>query len=92
LLRQIVGSVDYQTGGDAVDLLHGWLNYQIEHHLWPDLSPLQYRKAQPRLKALCEAHGVPYVQEPVWRRLRKTLDVMVGAADMKRGWSGAGGP
>jgi fatty acid desaturase len=91
LLRQIVGSVDYQTGGDAVDLLHGWLNYQIEHHLWPDLSPLQYRKAQPRLKALCEAHGVPYVQEPVWRRLRKTLDVMVGAADMKRGWAGAGG-
>jgi fatty acid desaturase len=88
LLRQIVGSVNYRTGGDLNDLLHGWLNYQIEHHVWPDMSPLQYRKAQPKLKALCQRHGIPYVQQSVWTRLRKTLAVMVGEEDMKRdgGW------
>jgi fatty acid desaturase len=78
LYRQIVGSVNYRTGGDVNDLLHGWLNYQIEHHLWPDLSMLQYRKVQPKVKALCERHGVPYVQQSVFKRLRKTLRVMTG--------------
>ncbi|MCB9610734.1 MAG: fatty acid desaturase, partial [Polyangiaceae bacterium] len=89
LLRQILGSVNYRTGGDLNDLLHGWLNYQIEHHVWPDMSMLQYRRAQPKLKALCEAYGVPYVQESVWRRLRKTLAVMVGEESMR--WEGVRG-
>lgn len=83
--RQIVGSVDFTTGGDAVDFLHGWLNYQIEHHVWPNLTLLQYRKVQPRLKALCAEHGVPYVQEGVWTRLAKTTDVMTGRTSMRRG-------
>lgn len=45
---------------------------------------LQYRKVQPKLKALCQRHGVPYVQQSVWRRLGKTLDIMVGRARMRR--------
>jgi fatty acid desaturase len=87
--RQITGSVDFATGDDPTDFLHGWLNYQIEHHVWPDLTMLQYRKAQPRLKALCEKHGIPYVQESVWRRLRKTTDIMVGTTSMRRTGSGS---
>ncbi len=83
-LRQILGSANYRCGGDLNDYLHGWLNYQIEHHVWPDMSMLQYQRAQPRLKALCEEHGIPYVQESIWTRLRKTADIMVGAASMKR--------
>jgi fatty acid desaturase len=82
--RQIVGSVNYRTGGDLNDWLHGWLNYQIEHHVWPDLTPLQYRKVQPRLKDLCARHGVSYVQESVWKRLRKTLHIMVGKTSMRK--------
>jgi hypothetical protein len=31
------------TGSDANDFLHGWLNYQIEHHMFPDLSMLSYQ-------------------------------------------------
>lgn len=81
-LRQIVGSANYRCGTDTVDLMSGWLNYQIEHHLWPDLSLLQYRRVQPRVRELCERHGVPYVQESVWTRVAKTVAVMVGDADM----------
>lgn len=83
-LRQITGSVNFRTGGDFNDWLHGWLNYQIEHHLFPSMSQLEYQKLQPRVKALCEKYGVPYVQESVWRRVAKTLDVMVGKRSMKR--------
>ena len=82
-VRQIVGSANYATGTDPIDFSHGWLNYQIEHHVWPDLSMLQYQKAAPKLKAICEKYGVPYVQESVWTRLRKTVDVMVGKSTMR---------
>ena len=83
-LRQVLGSVNYRTGGNLNDFLHGWLNYQIEHHVWPDLSMLQYQRVQPALKALCEKHGVPYVQESIWTRLKKTTDIMVGKTSMLR--------
>jgi len=81
-VRQIVSSTNYAAGTDTIDFWHGWLNYQIEHHVWPDLSMLQYQKGAPQLKAICEKHGVPYVQESVWERLRKTVDIMVGKTSM----------
>jgi fatty acid desaturase len=82
-VRQAVGSVNYTTGSDLGDFLHGWLNYQIEHHLWPNLPLLKYQQFQPRVKALCEKHGVPYVQESVWRRVRKLIDIMTGRTSMR---------
>ena len=83
-LRQIVGSANYRCGGDANDLLHGWLNYQIEHHVWPGLTMLQYRKAQPRLKELCDRYGVPYVKESVFRRFWKMMGIALGDGQMER--------
>lgn len=82
-VRQIVGSANYAAGTNQIDFWHGFLNYQVEHHVWPDLSMYQYQRAAPRLKAICEKHGVPYVQESVWTRLRKTVDVMVGKTTMR---------
>ena len=46
------------------------------------LEPCSYQRSQPEVKALCEKHGVPYVQENVFKRLAKTVDVMVGKKDM----------
>lgn len=82
--RQVTGSANFATGGDLVDFLHGFLNYQIEHHVFPDLPMRAYQQIQPRVKAICEKHAVPYVQESVFTRLRKTLDVMVGRTSMAR--------
>ncbi len=90
-VRQVLGSVNFSTGGDVRDFLHGFLNYQIEHHLWPDLPPRAYQRVQPKVKAACERHGVPYVQEPIARRLGKLLDVIVGRASMRRGETRAKG-
>lgn len=83
-VRQIIGSVNYAAGTDPIDFSHGWLNYQIEHHVWPDLSMLQYQRGAPRLKAICEKHGVPYVQENVFERTRKTIDIMIGRSSMRK--------
>lgn len=80
--RQIVGSVNYSLGTNRIDFLHGWLNYQIEHHIWPKLPLSQYQKIQPKVRELCEQHGIPYTQESVFRRLKKAVDVMVGRTSM----------
>ncbi len=83
-LRQVTGSVNYPGGSDAKDFLMGYLNYQIEHHVWPDLPMLKYRQAAPRLKAICAKHGVPYIEENVFRRFRRLWAILMGDAEMRR--------
>lgn len=82
-LRQVLASVDFDYGTDLVDFLHGWLNYQIEHHMWPNLSMLSYQKAAPIVREICDRHGVPYIKENVFWRVKKTVDIMVGNSSMK---------
>lgn len=83
-VRQISGSVNYPAGSDLNDFMHGFLNYQIEHHLWPDMTMLQYKKAHPLVKAVALKYGIPYVQDSVWKRLGKTVSIMVGRSDMRQ--------
>jgi fatty acid desaturase len=83
-VRQVLGSTNFRTGGELNDFLHGYLNYQVEHHLWPDASPLLYQMAAPHLREICARHGVPYLQESVWVRLRKMVAIAVGTASMPR--------
>ena len=83
-VRQVLGSANYATGGDLVDYAHLWLNYQIEHHLFPDIPMLRYREIKPKVEALCAKYGIPYVQESVFTRVKKMVAVAVGRASMKR--------
>jgi len=83
-LRQIVGSVNYPGGSDAADFCMGYLNYQIEHHLWPDMPMLKYRQAAPEVRAICARHGVPYICEPVHTRFARMWAIMIGTRDMLR--------
>ena len=83
-LRQVLASVDYDMGTDAVDFFHGWLNYQIEHHMWPNLSMLSYQKSAPLVEEICRRHNVPYIKQNVFWRLKKTVDIMVGKTSMRR--------
>lgn len=92
VVRQVLGSVNYTGGSDLRDFLQGYLNYQIEHHVWPDLPMLAYRRAAPRLKAICARHGVPYIEDGVLRRFGKLWAIMTGAADMRRAPTMARGP
>jgi fatty acid desaturase len=82
-LRQVIASVDFSMGTDLVDFLHGYLNYQIEHHLWPNLSMRSYQKSAPLVMDICKKYGVPYVKENVFIRLKKTIDIMTGTSNMR---------
>jgi fatty acid desaturase len=81
-LRQIKGSANFYTGSEWIDLSQMYLNYQIEHHLFPALPMRQYRLIQPEIKRLCHEYEVPYVQESVWQRSWKMIDIATGKRKM----------
>merc|ERR1719424_1287738 len=83
-LRQIISSSNFHLGTDMIDFQHGWLNYQVEHHMWPDLSMLSYQKSQPFVEAICKRHGIPYIKQNVFWRLKKLTDIMVGKTEMRK--------
>ncbi len=82
-VTQVLGTANYRTGTEFIDYWSVWLNYQIEHHLFPDLPMTKYREIQPKVRALCEKHGIPYLQEPIFKRVGKMLDICVGATSMR---------
>jgi fatty acid desaturase len=83
-LRQIMGSVNYRTGGDLNDFAHGFLNYQVEHHLFPDMPLSFYQKTQPLVKEICKKHNLEYRQESVFKRIGMTVDLMIGKTKLLR--------
>lgn len=86
-LHQVLGSVNYRCGGDLQAFMHGWLNYQIEHHLFPDMTLLQYQKAHPLVRDICARHGVPMVCEPLSKRVVKLVKILTGI-ERQPVWSG----
>jgi fatty acid desaturase len=59
--RQVLTSRNV-TGSRRVDFVLGGLNYQIEHHLFPNMPRPNLRHAQPLVRAFCAQHGLPYVE------------------------------
>ena len=82
-VTQVISSTNYKTGTEFTDYMSMWLNYQIEHHLFPRLPMLKYREIQPRVKAICEKHGVPYHQESIFRRAGRTIDFLTGKTNLR---------
>jgi len=52
------------VGGRALGFLHGGLNYQIEHHLFPRISHVHYHKLAPVVKEWCKEHKLRYAYYP----------------------------
>ncbi|MCW2530354.1 MAG: delta fatty acid desaturase, partial [Pseudonocardiales bacterium] len=61
LRRQVLMSRNV-GGGRVLDFFMGGLNYQIEHHLFPNMPRPNLKLAQPLVRAHCAAHGIPYTE------------------------------
>ncbi len=61
LRRQVLTSRNV-AGSRLVDFVLGGLNYQIEHHLFPNMPRPNLRRAQPLIRAFCQHHGLPYTE------------------------------
>ncbi|MXQ77496.1 acyl-CoA desaturase [Rhodococcus rhodochrous] len=58
-VRQMLGSANI-TGSPLFHIMSGNLSHQIEHHLFPDLPAHRYPELAPKVRELCEKHGLPY--------------------------------
>lgn len=58
-LRQMLGSANFH-GGKLLTILSGNLNYQIEHHLFPDMPSNRLAEVGRKVQALCEEYDLPY--------------------------------
>jgi linoleoyl-CoA desaturase len=69
---QVEGSRDVEVPM-LLSVLCGALDKQIEHHLFPRLPPNRLREIAPRVRAICEAHGVHYRSDSWPRTLRSVI-------------------
>lgn len=50
-----------------------YLNFQIEHHLFPSMPQYRHVKIAPRVKALFEKHGLVYDVRDYWTAIADTM-------------------
>jgi fatty acid desaturase len=61
LRRQVLTSRNVR-GGWFTDLLLGGLNYQVEHHLFPNMPRPSLRRAQGLVRTYCHDHRITYTE------------------------------
>ena len=74
-LRQMLGSANFH-GGKVLTLMSGNLNYQIEHHLFPDMPSNHLDEIAKEVQAIAEEYGLPYNTDSFPRQflqVQKTL-------------------
>jgi len=59
-LREQVLTSRNVSGHPLTDFWYGGLNYQIEHHLFPNMPRCNLRKAQPIVEAFCRERDIEY--------------------------------
>jgi fatty acid desaturase len=80
LRRQVLTSRNVR-GGLATDWFLGGRNYQVEHHLFPNMPRANLRIAQPLVREHCRLMGLPYTEAGLFDSYRIALRHMheVGA-------------
>jgi fatty acid desaturase len=64
-ITQLDSSVNFK-GSRRMSRLWGHLNYQIEHHLFPDIPSHRYPDMAKEVKAVCAQYDLPYKLNPTW--------------------------
>ncbi|TAK82468.1 MAG: acyl-CoA desaturase [Aquabacterium sp.] len=75
-LSQLDSTVNFK-GSRRMSILWGHLNYQIEHHLFPDIPSRHYPDMAREVKAVCAKYGLAYKCNPSWfHAIRNYLGAM----------------
>ena len=61
LIHQMATTSNYAPKSRIFSWLIGGLNYQVEHHLFPNICHVHYRKIAPIIQETAEEFGVPYL-------------------------------
>jgi linoleoyl-CoA desaturase len=65
--HQLKTTTNFAPNNRLLNWYVGGLNYQVEHHLFPNICHIHYPKIASIVKETAEAHGVPYNSVPTFR-------------------------
>ncbi|NDC40806.1 MAG: acyl-CoA desaturase [Chitinophagia bacterium] len=63
-VHQLLNTVNFSRKSKLMNWFIGGLNYQIEHHLFPHISHVHYRKIAVIVKKTAQEFGLPYYEYP----------------------------
>ena len=61
-VHQLYTTVDFARNSPLVRFLVGGLNFQVEHHLFPKICHIHYKKIAPIVKQTAEEFNLPYLE------------------------------
>ncbi len=79
-VHQLMTTTNYAPGNRLLSWFVGGLNYQVEHHLFPNICHIHYRKLSQIVSETAKEYNLPYKSLPTFRealrihwRMLKTL-------------------
>lgn len=84
MIHQLITTADFAPDNKPLSWFVGGLNYQIEHHLFPNISHIHYPHIAPLVKDVSEQFGINYVVLPSFGSMLRShfrLLKKVGNAD-----------
>mmetsp|Transcript_17965 Transcript_17965/g.44537 ORF Transcript_17965/g.44537 Transcript_17965/m.44537 type:complete len:86 (+) Transcript_17965:1104-1361(+) len=70
------------TGGSFMDWAFGHLNYQIEHHLFPQMPRIHYGPISGEVREMMESEGIKYDTRPLVPAFSKLLGHLASSGKM----------
>jgi linoleoyl-CoA desaturase len=67
-IHQVNTTVNFAQHNRLLNWYAGGLNFQIEHHLFPQICHVLYPKIAPIVEMTCREFGVTYFSYPTWRQ------------------------
>jgi linoleoyl-CoA desaturase len=65
-IHQLHTTTNFANNNRILSWYVGGLNYQVEHHLFPNICHIHYRKISTIVKQTAEEFGLPYKSEPTF--------------------------
>lgn len=65
-IHQLQTTTDFSPRSRILSWYIGGLNYQIEHHLFPNICHIHYKKIAPIVRNTAMEFGIPYHSEPTF--------------------------
>ena len=75
-LRRQVLTARNVKGHPLTDLWYGGLNYQIEHHLFPNMPRNNLKEAQKVVSAFCDEHSIAYYETNIAQSVKEILQYL----------------
>lgn len=69
----------------VTDYLYGGLNYQVEHHLFPNIPRNNLGEARRIVKAFCRDRSIPYYETGFWRSYAEVVRSLSNAVEPLKG-------